>query len=90
MGGALSFRVEIEERDGWFTATSQDLPGLCLAHTDLESILNGLPWAIGVLLSKSHGRDYHVVRSPYAGDPDSDRAPWVAIPPEIASAQLAA
>ena len=84
----LSIRISIEERDGWYVATSQDLPGLVLAHPDRDVIERDLPGAIELLYATRFNCKCKAVPIEFAGQPETDRVPWLLVPPEVANDQL--
>jgi hypothetical protein len=42
-------------RDGWYVARSEELPGLYLAHEDIEAIVSDVPAAIAALYQADFG-----------------------------------
>ena len=55
----ISISVSVEGREGWHMATSQDLPGLVLAHQDRDTVMRDLPKAISLLYSARHNCECH-------------------------------
>lgn len=79
-------RIKIENIDGWYIATSPDLPGFTIAHQDRSIIENDVPDAIQLLLTERHGLECSVVKSEY-GNPRTraKNPPWLVIPPALVS-----
>ena len=50
-------RVTFEEEGGWFTATSDDLPGLFLANRDAYKVFCAIPEAVRILLEEQPVRE---------------------------------
>ena len=81
-------RVTVERnRDGWYMATSPDMPGLLVANPDESATIEDISTTISALYKAQHGLDV-VVREaawPQANTPN-EPSPWVAMRPEIAAA----
>lgn len=74
---AISIRVKIDKLDGWYIATSKDLPGFILADPDREAIIDDLPESIQILYSERHGVECRVVPSEYGNPSSEGKAPWL-------------
>ena len=74
---------------GWAVATSDDLPGLFIAHPDLEAVKSDIPDAIRILFKEQHGMDVRVVEGEYPRGIEEQRRPWVTLPSDFEPAALA-
>ena len=75
-------------RDGWFVATSEDLPGLFVAHPDVGQVVADVPVTIKALFKAQHDQDVEVIEASYPSE-RGDTLPWVTIPAELAAKELA-
>lgn len=58
------FEVEIREQGEWHYATSKDLRGLFVAHTDYETVKRNIPECIEMILEHRSKDKYNVVYQP--------------------------
>ena len=49
--------------DGFFVATSKEMPGLVLAHKDIQFVLQDIPLAIIALYKANYGIDAEVIQA---------------------------
>ena len=82
-------RVAIDEMDGWTVATSDDLPGLFIAHPDQEAVKSDIPDAIRILFKEQHGLVVRVVEGEYPRGVEERRRPWVTLPSDFEPAASA-
>ena len=75
-------------RDGWFVATSEDLPGLFVAHPDIAEVVADVPVTIKSLYEAQHGVEVQVVEASYPSE-SGDTLPWITIPAALAAKELA-
>ena len=78
-------------RDGWFVATSEDLPGLFVAHPDIAQVVADVPVTIKAIYKAEFDLDVDVLDGAYPSARDDAPAglSWVTIPAHVAAAQLA-
>lgn len=88
---AISIRVNFEEVDGWYIATSPDLPGFILADPNRQEIIDDLPLAIKTLYDARYNTNCTVIPSKY-GNPKTraKTAPWFIMPENITHNPIAA
>ena len=55
---ALLIRVDIEQEEDWYFATSKDLPGLVLVDQDESELMEDLPRAIKLLIGVRYDVDF--------------------------------
>jgi len=76
-------------RDGWFVARSDALPGLYIAHEDIEAVARDVPAAIAALYQADRGQEVKVIAGSYRNGAAVAGIPWVTIPAYIADAAAA-
>jgi hypothetical protein len=74
-------------RDGWYIARSDDLPGLFIAHPDVDAVLADVSDAIKALYRADFGEEVRVIEGSYRGGQPAG-LPWITIPAHIADAAL--
>ena len=72
-------------RDGWYVARSEELPGLYLAHEDIEAIVSDVPAAIAALYQADFGQEVKVIAGAYRGGAAAAGMPWITLPAHIAN-----
>ena len=85
-------RVTVRQnRDGWFVATSEDLPGLFVAHPDEKELREDIPDTIKALYKAQYDREVAVLEGSYPSEKDETPKvfPWVTIPSHLAAVGLA-
>ena len=79
--------VVSRNRDGWFVARSEELPGLFVAHPEIDAVMADIPNVIQALYKADFDQDVEVIAGSFrAGEPAG--LPWVTIPAHIASGAL--
>lgn len=73
-------KVSIERAEGWYVAKSDDMPGLLVAHTNLDKVWNDVPTVIEAMY-RSIGQTVMVCESepPKSAASSPDRW-WIPIP----------
>lgn len=87
---ALLIRMDIEEQDGFFVATSKDLDGFVLAHPSKDLLLDDLPSAIKLLIDVRYNVNCKVVPSQFGKPKSKAKPPWLVIPAEVESVAIPA
>lgn len=85
---ALLIRINIENQDGWFVATSKDLNGFVLAHPKESELLRDLPNAIKLLIDVRYGIECKVVPSEYGKRASRAKTPWLVVPASVENISL--
>jgi hypothetical protein len=75
-------------RDGWYVARSEELPGLYLAHEEIAAVLSDVPAAIAALYRADYGQEVKVIAGAYRGAAAAAGMPWITIPAHIAKNAL--
>ncbi len=77
-------------RDGWYVARSEELPGLYLAHEEIEAIISDVPAAIAALYLADYGQEVKVIAGAYRSGASAAGMPWITIPAHMAKDALCA
>lgn len=80
----ISVRIE-ESRTGLFTATSDALPGVYVAHRDLQKIVDDLPEVITRWFKLHRKQDVTVFKGPLLRRDHSFAVSAIPVPAEIAA-----
>jgi len=83
----ISVRIE-ESQTGLFTATSEALPGVYVAHRDLQKILDDMPEVITRWFKNHRQQDVMVFRGPVQRRDHSLAMGAITVPAEIAAIAL--
>jgi hypothetical protein len=70
-------------RDGWYTARSEDLSGLYLVHEEIEAVISDVPAAIAALYLADYGQEVKVIAGAYRSGVSAVGMPWITIPAHI-------
>ena len=70
-------------RDGWYVARSDELPGLYLAHEDIEAVVADVPAAIEALYQADFGQKVKVIAGAYRGGAAVAGIPWITLPAHV-------
>lgn len=71
-------------RDGWYVARSDALPGLFIAHEEIDAVVADVPAAIAALYQADYGMEVKVIAGAYRGEASLAGMPWITIPAHIA------
>ena len=84
---AIFIRVRIEENegDGLFFATSPDMDSLFVAERDMPALIREVPEVIRALLKAELKHDFEIWRTRV---PEPEDRAWVAIPTHLAAEAL--
>jgi hypothetical protein len=82
------FKVR-RDADGLFTATSPDLAGLCVVHSDIERIIEDMPNIVRLWYKRHRGIDIEPFFGPRKDFDDTTSFPVFPMPAEIAAQALA-
>jgi hypothetical protein len=74
-------------RDGWYIARSDDLPGLFIAHPDVDAVVADVSNAIKALYRADFGDEVRVIEGSYRAG-QAAGLPWIAIPSHLAETEL--
>ena len=65
--------------DGWYVATSDDMPGLYVAHPDVQTVIDDIPATIEALHLADHGARVRAIKGAYKSAVSG--LPWIMLPP---------
>lgn len=77
------------DRDGFYTATSPDLAGVCIVHADMDRIVKDLPNIVRVWFKRNRGIDVEAFLGTGRDFDDTSSFPMCAVRAEIAAQALA-
>jgi len=77
------------DADGLYTATSQQLAGVCVAHRDVDRIVDDMSNIITLWFKRNRGVDVQVFQGPRECGDDILAIPMIPVPVEIAAQALA-
>ena len=78
-------------RDGWFVATSDDLPRLFIVDPDIAEVMVDVPVTIKALYKAQYDQDVQVLEDVYPSSREAAPAafPWVTIPSHLVAKETA-
>ena len=85
---ALLIRVDIEQEEDWYIATSKDLPGIVLVDQDEAELLEDLPRAIELLIDVRYDVDCRVLPTKFGKEKSKASRPWFVAPVGIGSISI--
>jgi predicted RNase H-like HicB family nuclease len=65
--------------DGWYVATSDDLPGLYVAHSDIDEVIADIPDTIKALYEADQGMSVNVMEASYRHQA-AEGMLWITLP----------
>lgn len=86
--GIVVFEVR-QDTDGLFTATSPDLAGVCVAHRNLDKIVEDMPNIMRLWFKRHKGIDIRAYQGPTETSAGTVKIPVIPVPAEIAAQALA-
>lgn len=66
-------------RDGWYVARCEELPGLFVAHPEVDSVVADIPDVIKALYKADFGQEVRVIPGSYRSGHHAG-LPWITIP----------
>lgn len=85
--GIVVFEVR-QAADGLYSATSSQLAGVCVAHRDIDKILEDVPNIMRLWFKRHKGMDIEVYRGPSESRDGTMSIPAIPVPVEIAAQAL--
>jgi hypothetical protein len=86
--GIVVFDVT-EDAEGLFTATSPQLPGVCVVHRDLDRIIEDMPDIMRLWFRRNRGMEITVYKGPSKRRDRTLKISAIPVPAEIAAQALA-
>ena len=85
---ALLIRVDIEQEEDWYFATSKDLPGLVLVDQDESELMEDLPRAIKLLIGVRYDVDCRVLPTKFGKEKSKADRAWFVAPAGIGNISI--